>query len=173
MFVIKYIITEWIAKQEQPCSDVPAPDPSPQLSPTIGGDEFLLMVLDWLKLATYREKRRFLEAHPGLLNTRTGHLLATIGQHANTKEASQVLYDHLKLLHDTLDRGSSLTAIREAYVDMYGGFVLDLPPWLEVAEQQLAQLNREGLSGHRLTEYLNLLRDAMRPPHNMLALPQS
>jgi hypothetical protein len=92
----------------------------------------------WLDLPTTREQRRFLEAHSDLLSeqseTRLHHLSSSPA--ANVTQAQQ-RRETLLIIQDARQRGSTAQAIREAYINIYGGFVLDIPSWLEVVEQRL------------------------------------
>jgi hypothetical protein len=69
----------------------------------------------------------------------------------------QKLQDHLYLLRDIRERGSTLMAIREGYVNLYGGFALTLPPWLE----DLVNLLNIYRSSENAPERVDLLRTAI------------
>jgi tetratricopeptide (TPR) repeat protein len=112
----------------------------------------------WFHTATYREERRFLEAHPELLDPRVDTLLdqdITVREHSvigtqqspvdppeEVKNSPQAMRDALELLRELRQLRATGMTIREVYVEMYGGLTLDLPPWLEEVEDQL-ELFRE------------------------------
>src|SRR5216684_2301385 len=98
---------------------------------TSGNDDSTIQtLLSWLNQPNDREERRFLETHPELLTHESECILkGLIG--GSFPDKAQSLRNHLKLLHDARIRGGSVAAVREAYVNIHGGFNLDLPPWLE------------------------------------------
>src|SRR6266567_3356819 len=129
-------------------------------------DELVQMLITWLSLPTYREACRFLEAHLELLTSRSYHILAQLTIHTEEKEiVSEELvrdmYDHLELLRDAHTRSGTMEAIREIYIDRYGGFVLDLPAWLAAIQQQLADLSQKERSDSIAAEQESLLRGAI------------
>src|SRR5437588_4939213 len=96
----------------------PAPTSS---QPSIAVEEnadLIQAIHAWLKQLTYREGRRFLEAHPELLTPRTDDaLIRLIARYAKNEEAVQDFQDHLALLRDARRRGGTVAAFREAYID--------------------------------------------------------
>jgi len=103
-------------------------------------------LVHWLSINAHssRKGRAFLETNPMLLQVEADQELERlIHAHAEDKiEMKQQMHHHLALLRDVRQRGGTATAIREAYVNMYGGFALDLPPWLEEIEQRWQFLKR-------------------------------
>lgn len=110
--------------------------------------------LIWLQISDSREACGFLETHRELLDVSNDTLLQQMITNANIEHSSshhdvmryepsprmkeiQRLHDYLYLLQDSRARGSTQTAIRAAYINLYGGFVLALPPWLEDLKNQL------------------------------------
>src|SRR5947209_3583801 len=95
----------------------------------------------WLKISTHLEGRRYLEEHLELLDPKTDALIEDIiadphtllsefkkeGESEQTAEIRQILYTHKRLLYDARERGSTVVAVRAAYVNFYSGFVLDVP----------------------------------------------
>ena len=61
------------------------------------------------------------------------------------------------MLRDVLQRGGTLQAIQEAYVNIHGGLVLDIPSWIELVEQQINDLLGNKKFGIDQT-YVHLLR---------------
>src|SRR2546430_2206660 len=81
---------------------------------------------------TIREKRRYLEEHLDLLAKEFEDFLEDLlTQYAEKPDEQYYLRSHLEILRDARARGGTITAVREAYVDLYSGLCLDLPPWLE------------------------------------------
>ncbi|HVB24390.1 MAG TPA: CHAT domain-containing protein [Ktedonobacteraceae bacterium] len=129
-------------------------------------------LFDWLHIPDPRESRRFLETHRELLSQNSEAIL----EQQRAKEATapapdslepnlsqqktvpvQMVQNHLHLLQDIRLRGSTVDAIREAYVNLYGGFALDLPCWLEEKENQLQERGSE----EKAYEQVPLLRDTI------------
>jgi tetratricopeptide (TPR) repeat protein len=143
----------------------------------IGLDDLRNLVIQWLNAPDNREERRFLEAHPELLDPKTAiileNMIASVRVRAmeiwqrtgvfssEGQEAMRFLRGHLNLLRDIEMHGGTTAAIREGYVNVCGGFVLDLPPWLEKVEHQLHELLRTGQSDQTVAECVTLLRTAI------------
>src|SRR5262249_14909831 len=110
----------------------------------------------WFHTPTYREERRFLEAHPELLEPHVdtqldqnitarehkviGTQQAPVDTLEEAKHAPQSMRQALVLLRKVRQLRATGMTIGEVYVDMYGGFTLDLPPLLEEVEDQLEQI---------------------------------
>src|SRR5579859_2842534 len=118
-------------------------------------------LLDWLALPASRAQRRFLAAHPELLQPRCVALLDRRIRAASGQEEAQRLRDARSLLQDVLARGGTVEAIREAYVNAHGGFVLDLPAWLEEVESRLSALRSRGQPHETAPARVELLRAAL------------
>ncbi|GHO66661.1 hypothetical protein KSC_055530 [Ktedonobacter sp. SOSP1-52] len=72
-------------------------------------------------------------------------------------ELKQQLEFHLQLLQEVRRRGGTRQAVRDAYVNHYGGLVLDIPDWLHVYLEQrsyLVLLNRPERTRRRQAEIL-------------------
>ena len=119
-------------------------------------------LLAWLDMPNDREERHFLETHPELLTTETGYecILNELIENS-PPDKIRSLRDYLKLLSDVYARGSTVAAIREAYVNVHGGFNLDLPPWLEEVKRQFDKLIAFGQPAQTATARVKLLRDAL------------
>src|SRR5437667_8657335 len=76
----------------------------------------------WRQIIDDTYKRRFLEAYPRL-----------VGPELNALSGIDIFREDegFKLLWEIRQRGGSGQAIREIFVDHYGGLVLDLPQWME------------------------------------------
>jgi tetratricopeptide (TPR) repeat protein len=118
-------------------------------------------LLDWLALPASREQRRFLAAHPEVLEPRCLAMVdGWIRAETRQKEA-QRLRDARSLLQNVRERGGTVEAMCEAYVNVHGGFVLDLPIWLEEVESRLNTLRRLGHPHETAQARVELLRDAL------------
>jgi hypothetical protein len=84
-----------------------------------------------------------------------------IARYATNEGAVQVFQDHLTLLHEVRRRGGTVAAIREAYIDKYGGCILDLPQWLEEIERRLIDLHKIEPSSQTVAERKDLLDKAI------------
>ena len=118
--------------------------------------------ITWLGIVDPRKARQFLETHQELLafgdTTPTEQHIFSLQESMDQTFLSgvkdlQYLREHLYLLRDIKKRGSTLQAIRAAYVNLYGGLVLDLPLWLEQQEKEL----RTKLSHKTTSERVSLL----------------
>jgi tetratricopeptide (TPR) repeat protein len=103
-------------------------------------------IVYWLGISThsYRKGRYYLEKNQGLLQEESDkELERLITAHAEERvETMQQMYNHQALLRDIRTRTNTSDSIREAYVNMYGGFTLDLPTWLEEIEKQITFLKK-------------------------------
>jgi CHAT domain-containing protein len=103
------------------------------------------LVISWLNAPTYRDGRRFLEAHLDLLQPSTDAVFATlIDQYHDQPRAASTLRQHLAALQDIRRRGSDIAAICATYINNYGGLALDVPEWLASAEEQSDELENHG-----------------------------
>ncbi len=141
-----------------------------------GGDDLASLVRQWLATGpTYREERRFLEAHAELLDPAVDAVLAGLiaraealfgtGQAEPAEIAAfiEMLRGQRELLRDARERRQRLPevqAISEAYVNLRGGLTLDLPAWLEdVARQNEAMRQQDANATAR--ERVALWRQAL------------
>ena len=126
-------------------------------------DLFQQMVL-WLSSTMYapRKGRRYLERNLTLLEIEVDRELEKlIAAHMHdTFEVKQQMQTYQALLRDIHQRGGTLNAIREAYVNAYGGFALDLPQWLEKVEEKQALLRRLNRPERTTRAQVALLREA-------------
>ncbi len=122
-------------------------------------------IVYWLSISThaYRKGRHYLETNLALLQEESDcELERLIIAHAQDRvEIRQQMYNHLALLRDVRRRGNTHRAISEAYVNMFGGFTLQLPSWLEEVEQQLLFLTRLQRPERTNRRYEQLLRWAL------------
>src|SRR5258708_33226094 len=131
------------------------------MTASVSDEHILQTLLTWLNMPNDREERRFLEVHSELLTSESLHILnGLLKESPHGKE--RVIRDHLKLLRDALDRGGSVMAIREAYVNTHGGWNLDLPPWLEEVKRQYDHLLALGPSKSTAAAAVGVLQEARR-----------
>jgi CHAT domain-containing protein/tetratricopeptide (TPR) repeat protein len=128
----------------------------------------LIELLDiWVRTPTIRKKRRFLEEHLALLVPASEDLLKEgIEIKEYDSKLQRIWRGHLSILRLARESGGSVEAVRHAYVDLAGGFTLDLPPWLEAVEQQLETLEKGGTqTAEQRAELLQAaLADAQNEP---------
>ena len=119
-------------------------------------------LLAWLNAHSARDSRRFLEAHPDLLDPRIDDLLNNlIAHYVGQSGRVETLRNHLDLLRDVRMHGSTPTAIHEGYVNAFGGLALDVPSWLEDVEHQLDELGSHGRRDQTAGMCVALLREAI------------
>jgi len=132
------------------------------MSGTTGNDELEQVLRTWLDLPSPRERRRFLEAHLELLDARSDTILhELLAQETESHAERQRWRGALALLQDARARGGTQATVREAYVNVYGGFALDLPAWLEVVEQQLGEVRPARWSDPKAALREGLLRQSL------------
>lgn len=126
-------------------------------------DLFQQLVL-WLSgsMHGYRRGRHYLETNLALLQGTTDRELTRLieAEAEDKPEMKQQMQRHRLLLQDARQRGGTVEAIREAYVNMYGGFALDLPIWLEEIEQQRHFLNQIKRPERTRNAHISLLQSA-------------
>jgi CHAT domain-containing protein/tetratricopeptide (TPR) repeat protein len=140
----------------------PPPVPSAGAAPVMPAStpQLAARLQEWINVPTYRGERQFLEHHPELLDSTIDQVLGAMIQSArehiddlvrqgagNRQQVLAQIRDLVNrqaMLRDARTRGGTIAAIREAYVNWNGGFMLDVPDWLAQIEQQIADLRRAG-----------------------------
>jgi len=90
----------------------------------------------WLCAPLNRIGRAYLEAHLELVSADSVHSLdLLIAEYHNSPVEQRRLRMQQEILRDAMMRGGSSQAVREAYVNAFGGLVLALPAWLLELEQ--------------------------------------
>jgi len=158
-------------RQIEEANEIPTPSNSSSSQSFLDNEadtQLTQLVFTWLSQPTYREERRFLEAHPELLSSASNHIFTSLLERAaqQKKEVAEELLDHVALLTEIRTKGGSVEVIREAYIDRYGGFVLDAPPWLEAIEGQLAVLADGDQSEQTVFKRVRLLQAAIVQAQN-------
>ncbi|MBA2393076.1 MAG: tetratricopeptide repeat protein [Ktedonobacteraceae bacterium] len=116
----------------------------------------------WLDLPTAREQRRYLEVHCDLLSEHSEIILHSLfPQELEGPTQVQQRCEARLLLQDARRRGGTTEAVREAYVNLHGGFVLDSPPWLEAVELRLTELLNQNRLEETAETRVTLLQEAL------------
>jgi CHAT domain-containing protein/tetratricopeptide (TPR) repeat protein len=132
---------------------------------SLDDDDFYHLVAAWLTTGQSRnETRRFLETHPALLQPHTLIILESlIPQLSEHPDEQAAIRNYQRVVQDAITRHHTaplVNAVRMAYVNAFGGFVLDLPPWLpDIA--MLAARQAEATAHHseaQFAAYLTALR---------------
>ena len=99
----------------------------------------------WLVLTDQRQQYLFLTNHPELLCQPVEQALQSLIARASASPQKQNdLCLSRALLTDARQRGSTPEAIRDACVNIYGGFALDVPEWLAAISVQDEALRQQG-----------------------------
>ncbi len=113
-------------------------------APTSGDGTFTQLVMTWLRAGPLPHSRRFLEAHPELLDPRTLTVLESLMPPPNAdpraEEAGRNFQD---IIRDIVTYYATARDVPAAYVNVFGGFALDLPYWLEAEIMDIAAIVRE------------------------------
>jgi tetratricopeptide (TPR) repeat protein len=129
-------------------------------------EDLFAALYQWLGIKHPGVSRHFLETHPELLGPQAFFLIRRMFADVNdpsgaiwqlfesddeddaeeAQEGREMFRERVVLLYDIHTRGGTQLAIREAYIDVYGGIALDLPSWLENAFIQLQMMAAAGLS---------------------------
>ncbi len=134
-------------------------------------------LVEWLNISMrdQRKGRHFLETNELLMERETDRELERliVAQVEDKIEIKQQMQHLQALLHDVHRRGNKTEAIREAYVNTYGGLALDLPPWLTELEEQRMQLMRLRRPDRTTKNHVRLLRSALdRAQHDRSVDPE-
>ena len=91
----------------------------------------------WLYSPLDRAGRAYLETHLDLLNDESEAFLELfIVEHKDAREVQDRLRLARHILRDAGERGRTPQAVREAYINIFGGLILDPPAWLQEVERQ-------------------------------------
>ena len=116
----------------------------------------------WICTPIDRTSRAYLEAHLVLLSEEYARFLNLfVLQHDDQPDEQRKLRVQHHLLHDAQMRGGTALAVCEAYVNLCGGFILDLPPWLQTVDTQLRLLAHPGSTARFVTTCVLHLKDAI------------
>lgn len=116
----------------------------------------------WLCTPFDRSNRAYLETHLELLSSPVYQFLELFtGENKDDPQHEQHLRTCLQLLRDARMRGGTSEAVRAAYVNLFGGLLLDLPGWLAQVEQLVRDLSRFACSDRMLASGKLHLKDAI------------
>jgi CHAT domain-containing protein/tetratricopeptide (TPR) repeat protein len=119
----------------------------------------------WLNTRNSKEQRAFLEQHVELLyiypdDPYTPQEVAK--PYAEQPMLLNIVLTGCALLRDARERGGTIEAIQEAYINFYRGFVLDIPLWLQEINDQCEILQSQGAPQSTAQERANLWRQALQ-----------
>jgi hypothetical protein len=116
----------------------------------------------WLCAPVDRANRAYLETHLELLGSEYESFLAALmGEYANDPREQQRLRLRQQLLHDARVRGGTKDAVRESFVNVFGGLILDLPSWLMEVEEELNVISGAGLTQRAIALRKLRIKDAI------------
>ncbi len=116
----------------------------------------------WLCTPFDRAHRAYLETHLELLASPVYQFLELFtGENKDDSQYEQHLRTCLQLLHDARIRGGTLEAVREAYINVFGGLLLDPPVWLLEKEHLARDLSRFNCSGRMVASGKMQLKDVI------------
>lgn len=120
--------------------------------------EFEQVFHEWLVTSPPIRQSRFLLEHPELLSEEGETLLRQrIAKSAGDRETEKWLQDKLDILQDAQTRENTGAGILDAYVNVLGGFILEMPFPLEAVIRKIT----EGRSSKTTSSRLALLRFAI------------
>src|SRR5579885_2241682 len=91
----------------------------------------------WLYSPLDRRGRAYLESHLDLLDAESDEFLELfIAEYKEKPEEQRRLRLARHILRDASERGGTREAVRDTYVNVFGGLILDPPAWLQEIEQQ-------------------------------------
>lgn len=116
----------------------------------------------WLCSPLDRASRTYLETHLDLLSGESDQFLEMfIAEHKDVLNERQRLHLMRHLLRDATTRGGTPEAVRAAYINLFGGLILDPPAWLSEIEQQWQAAAETGWTARRMTVCKLCLKQAI------------
>lgn len=99
----------------------------------------------WMYEPFDRNNRAYLESHPELLGNDIELFVESL-IHDSTEPVDELtqLQLRLHLLQDARRRGGQLQHVREAYINLFGGLIIDTPDYVLAVEQQLDTIAHTG-----------------------------
>ncbi|GHO44918.1 hypothetical protein [Ktedonospora formicarum] len=123
-------------------------------------------IIEWLNSnqQDHHEGRYYLEKHLPLTESLHDQELENLVRRhaAEHLDLAQDLELHLQLLREVHRRGGTRQAIRDAYVNHYGGLALDTPDWLNVMREQIKRLNELNRPERTRKRRIEILREAQQ-----------
>lgn len=106
----------------------------------------------WLYSLLDRNGRAYLESHLELLDVEADAFLEIfIAQYRERPEEQERLRLARQIVRHAIELGKTAEAVRESYVNVFGGLILDLPDWLREIEEQWMPLLSEPWTDRRAT----------------------
>jgi hypothetical protein len=106
----------------------------------------------WLYSPLDRQGRAYLESHLELLDDESDEFLECfIAQYRERPEEQGRLRLARQIVRNAIALGRTAEAVRDSYVDVFGGLILDLPLWLREVERQWMPLLSEPWTDRRAT----------------------
>jgi hypothetical protein len=116
----------------------------------------------WICIPVDRTSRMYLEEHLELLASEFEQFLECfIHEHCDHPGEQRRLRTLQQLLRDSRIRGGTRQAVREAYINMCSGLILDLPTWLVELEHQLVSGPRVGWTERMISVHKIQLKSAI------------
>ncbi|HEY0753016.1 MAG TPA: hypothetical protein VGD98_03490 [Ktedonobacteraceae bacterium] len=116
----------------------------------------------WLCSPFDRSSRAYLETHLDLLTGESDRFLELfIHEHEDTRDEQRRLRMIRHLLRDAEMRGKTVQAVREAYINMLGGLILDPPAWLQEIELEWGRFSEPDWTDRRMTVCKLRLKEAV------------
>lgn len=101
----------------------------------------------WISQPFDPTNRVYLELHPELFADDIEQFLSVLIHEAEAyPDEQKELWIRLRLLQDARERGGTVQAVRESYINMFGGLIVDLPDYLIEAKRQLDTIAQPGSS---------------------------
>lgn len=121
------------------------------------------MILEWLELETPAQQRHFLEHHLTLMNDQSDQFLRMLEDTPGTPFSQFFLQRNREILQSVRQNGGGIEAIRVAYVNIYSGFVLDLPDWLSGLAEEIETSDEHAFLKEQLLEARARAQDELAP----------
>ena len=139
-----------------------------QLHNSAGNDDFESITIAWIEQPTFRDERRFLETHLELLDHQTITILESLLQSQSVQDGQAVeqFHDNKHIIDDAIARGKTAEAVRDAYVNVHGGFTLELPMWLGHEIAAIDVLEGEAAPDRSATARARRWEDAYQRAHH-------
>jgi hypothetical protein len=116
----------------------------------------------WLYSPLDRNGRIYLESHLELLDAESDEFLEVfIAQYRGRPAEQERLRLARHIVRHAIEQGKTTEAVRESYVNVFGGLILDLPAWLQEVEQEWLLLLSEPWTDRSATLGKLRLREAI------------
>jgi tetratricopeptide (TPR) repeat protein len=146
---------EYAREEDMPATEVErgsAQSAEPAVDTQLSSADLSQLLMMWWQIGPFDEWRRFIETHLELFHPECYSILHNIvqnipeGQNNLPENDKKVIEKRLYIICDAYNRGCTINAIHEAYINIESGFVLDLPDWLKKTICQVESISESGLS---------------------------